>query len=230
MTKLEQFDYAGATALALVMLAASFALLIAINGLTWRARQRLRDPDHRAKRPRSLAELEQGDGRLRWRLEYRVAAERSCTAPVAVGAPRADRGRAGVPLLFLVSCRSSPCSDRRSATAWRRTCARSPTPTRARRSSSRCSSLRSPCRSTSRFGIAAAWAITRFQFPASGARHADRSPFAVSPVIAGMIFVLLFGAPGALVRGRRTARRSSSRRRASSSSPRSSRCRSSRAS
>ena len=40
MTKLEQFDYAGATALALVMLVASFAILIVINSLTWRARRR----------------------------------------------------------------------------------------------------------------------------------------------------------------------------------------------
>jgi len=40
MTKLEQFDYAGATALALVMLVASFAILVAINSLTWRARRR----------------------------------------------------------------------------------------------------------------------------------------------------------------------------------------------
>ncbi|MDB4955702.1 MAG: sulfate transporter, inner rane subunit CysT [Myxococcales bacterium] len=40
MTKLEQFDYAGATALALVMLIASFAILIAINSLTWRASRR----------------------------------------------------------------------------------------------------------------------------------------------------------------------------------------------
>jgi sulfate transport system permease protein len=37
MSKLEQFDYAGATAVALVMLIASFAILVAINGLTWRA-------------------------------------------------------------------------------------------------------------------------------------------------------------------------------------------------
>jgi sulfate transport system permease protein len=37
MTKLEQYDYAGATALALVMLIASFSILIAINSLTWRA-------------------------------------------------------------------------------------------------------------------------------------------------------------------------------------------------
>jgi sulfate/thiosulfate transport system permease protein len=41
MTKLEQFDYAGATALALVMLTASFALLIAINGMSYRAQRRV---------------------------------------------------------------------------------------------------------------------------------------------------------------------------------------------
>jgi sulfate/thiosulfate transport system permease protein len=35
MTKLEQFDYAGATALAVVMLAVSFLLLLAINLLQW---------------------------------------------------------------------------------------------------------------------------------------------------------------------------------------------------
>lgn len=40
MAKLEQFDYPGATALALVMLMASFAILIAINSLTWRAQSR----------------------------------------------------------------------------------------------------------------------------------------------------------------------------------------------
>ena len=32
MTKLEQYDYAGATAIATVMLAASFVLLLGING------------------------------------------------------------------------------------------------------------------------------------------------------------------------------------------------------
>ncbi|MBF0491654.1 MAG: sulfate ABC transporter permease subunit CysT [Deltaproteobacteria bacterium] len=40
MTKLEQFDYAGATAIALVMLVASFALLLGINLLqSWQARR-----------------------------------------------------------------------------------------------------------------------------------------------------------------------------------------------
>ena len=41
ITKLEQYDYAGATAVACVMLVISFVLLLAINGLqTWNARRR----------------------------------------------------------------------------------------------------------------------------------------------------------------------------------------------
>jgi sulfate transport system permease protein len=41
VTKLEQYDYAGATAIATVMLVASFALLLAINGLQALGRRRL---------------------------------------------------------------------------------------------------------------------------------------------------------------------------------------------
>ena len=40
ITKLEQYDYAGATAIAVVMLVASFALLLAINLLQWWAGRR----------------------------------------------------------------------------------------------------------------------------------------------------------------------------------------------
>jgi len=40
ITKLEQYDYAGATAIAVVMLVASFLLLFAINLLQWWARRR----------------------------------------------------------------------------------------------------------------------------------------------------------------------------------------------
>jgi sulfate/thiosulfate transport system permease protein len=39
MIKLEQFDYAGATAIALVFLAASFALLLLVNVMAWRQRR-----------------------------------------------------------------------------------------------------------------------------------------------------------------------------------------------
>ena len=41
MTKLEQYDYSGATAIAVVMLVVSFALLLAINLLQWAGRRRL---------------------------------------------------------------------------------------------------------------------------------------------------------------------------------------------
>jgi sulfate transport system permease protein len=41
VTKLEQFDYAGATAIAAVMLVASFSLLLAINLLQWWSRRKV---------------------------------------------------------------------------------------------------------------------------------------------------------------------------------------------
>jgi sulfate transport system permease protein len=40
ISKLEQYNYAGATAIAVVMLASSFLILLAINGLQWWARRR----------------------------------------------------------------------------------------------------------------------------------------------------------------------------------------------
>lgn len=49
------------------------------------------------------------------------------------------------------------------------------------------------------FGLAAAWAITRFKFPGKRVLVTVIDlPFAVSPVIAGMLFILLFGAQGLL--------------------------------
>ena len=47
------------------------------------------------------------------------------------------------------------------------------------------------------FGISAAWAITKFRFKGRSLLLALIDlPFAVSPVIAGLVFVLLFGAKG----------------------------------
>jgi sulfate transport system permease protein len=47
------------------------------------------------------------------------------------------------------------------------------------------------------FGIAAAWLVTRFSFRGRGLLSSLIDlPFAVSPVIAGLIYVLLFGAQG----------------------------------
>ncbi|WP_448664323.1 sulfate ABC transporter permease subunit CysW [Sphingomonas sp. CJ20] len=47
------------------------------------------------------------------------------------------------------------------------------------------------------FGVAAAWAITKFQFPGkSFLITLIDLPFSVSPVVSGLVFVLLFGAQG----------------------------------
>jgi sulfate transport system permease protein len=47
------------------------------------------------------------------------------------------------------------------------------------------------------FGVASAWAITRFEFPGKSLLTTLIDlPFSVSPVISGLIFVLLFGAQG----------------------------------
>jgi sulfate transport system permease protein len=47
------------------------------------------------------------------------------------------------------------------------------------------------------FGLAAAWAITKFEFPGKGVLITLIDlPFSISPVISGLVFVLLFGAQG----------------------------------
>src|SRR5882757_3669829 len=47
------------------------------------------------------------------------------------------------------------------------------------------------------FGVLAAWAITKFEFPGKTfLTSLIDLPFSVSPVISGLVFVLLFGAQG----------------------------------
>ena len=49
------------------------------------------------------------------------------------------------------------------------------------------------------FGIAAAWAVTKFEFPGKNVLVTLIDlPFGVSPVISGMVFILLFGRQGIL--------------------------------
>lgn len=49
------------------------------------------------------------------------------------------------------------------------------------------------------FGIAAAWAVTKFSFPGKSLLITLIDlPFSVSPVVSGLVFVLLFGAQGLL--------------------------------
>jgi sulfate transport system permease protein len=47
------------------------------------------------------------------------------------------------------------------------------------------------------FGVAAAWAISKYNFPGKGLLVAlIELPFSVSPVVSGLVFVMLFGANG----------------------------------
>src|SRR5690606_17853010 len=49
------------------------------------------------------------------------------------------------------------------------------------------------------FGVTAAWAVSRFQFPGRALLTALIDlPFSVSPVVAGLMFVLIFGLQGYL--------------------------------
>src|SRR5262249_42863808 len=49
------------------------------------------------------------------------------------------------------------------------------------------------------FGVAAAWAIARFRFPGRTALITlIDTPFSISPVVAGLLFVLIFGQRGYL--------------------------------
>jgi sulfate transport system permease protein len=49
------------------------------------------------------------------------------------------------------------------------------------------------------FGIAAAWAVAKFEFPGKSVLISLIDlPFSVSPVVAGLVYVLLFGAKGLL--------------------------------
>lgn len=49
------------------------------------------------------------------------------------------------------------------------------------------------------FGVAAAWAVTKFEFPGKSLLTTLIDlPFSISPVIAGLVYVLLYGAAGLL--------------------------------
>ena len=58
ITKLEQYDYAGATALAVVMLCASFVMLLVINSLQWHLQRRQRRQRRTSRRAASASPVE----------------------------------------------------------------------------------------------------------------------------------------------------------------------------
>jgi sulfate transport system permease protein len=78
------------------------------------------------------------------------------------------------------------------------------------------------------FGVSAAWCVSKYSFRGKSMLVTLIDlPFSVSPVIAGLVYVLMFGAQGCSARGCRiTTSRSSSPCRASCWRPSSSPCRS----
>ena len=93
ITKLEQFDVAGATAIAVVMLVAAFVMLLAINGLQAWTRAQARGDERRAA--------------------TRTAPRQRRDPRAGLGAPAPDRRRARVPRRLPVRAAASRCSSRR---------------------------------------------------------------------------------------------------------------------
>ena len=92
MIKLEQYDYAGATAIALVFLLVSFALLLLINFLAW----------HRGRRLRAAEGESTHDGRRGLGPAARGRAPGSVAASAALTEPRRVRWLLlGTALIFL---------------------------------------------------------------------------------------------------------------------------------
>ena len=119
----------------------------------------------------------------------------------------ADRRRARVPRRCSWCCRWSPCSSRRFATgsAPISPAIAEPDALAAIRLTLLAAAIAVPLNLV--FGVAAAWAIAKFDFRGKSLLITLIDlPFSVSPVIAGLIFVLLFGAAGLVrpVAARRT--------------------------
>ena len=174
VVKLEEYDYAGATAIAAIMLALSFVMLLASTrrrpGTGGSAMSDVAaDPRGAAERRRRSrlrrAGADRRDGRLSRPLLARAARRRRCRG-VAQGLGGYSRARrAG-------RARRHRADDRRR---------------RHRRAARR------------GFGLTAAWAISKFQFRGKSVLMTLIDlPFSVSPVVSGLVFVLLFGAQGLL--------------------------------
>ena len=180
MIRLEQYDYAGATAIALVFLLASFALLLLLNRLGRRgARPAERAREHGAGAARSAT---------------RAPSRRGCAVAdrrVALRLPRALPRRA--------AGRRSSC--RRSRRAWEVYLAAIREPI-ALAAAIRLTLLVTRDRGAAQHHLRARRRVgrdSRFRF--RGKRLLVTLvdlPFSVSPVVSGMLFVLLFGAQGLL--------------------------------
>jgi sulfate transport system permease protein len=177
VTKLEQFDEAGATAIAVVLLLASFALVFAANALQrW---------------TRRLA----GASAMAASRGFRPAptlAERPAVRRALVAAALAFLGLfVFLPLasVFAQALQKGPAAYLAAITE--------PNAVAAIRLTLLTAALVVPFHLV--FGLLTAWLLAKFRFRGKGllATLVDL-PFAVSPVIGGLVFVLLFGRRGFL--------------------------------
>ncbi len=176
VTKLEQYDTAGATAIALVLLVTSFVLVFTINAL------------QRWTRRRAGASTVIGRG-------FRLA-------PALADAPALRRGLVAAALLFLALFLLAPLAAvfvqalAKGPAAYLAAITR-PAALSAIRLTLLTAAIAVPLHLV--FGVAAAWLVAKFRFRGRGLLVSLIDlPFAVSPVIAGLVFVLLFGRQGFL--------------------------------
>ena len=169
--KLEEYDYAGAAAIATVMLAISFAAaaghqLAAGAGAARRlGRCRLTAAVSRPREPAGRA---------------------ATLIALAVALPRA------VPLLPLLAVFAEAL---RPGVGPISPASTSPTRSRAIRLTLLVAAIAVPLNLV--FGVAAAWAIAKFEFAGKSVLITLIDlPFSVSPVVSGLVYVLLFGAQG----------------------------------
>ena len=171
--RLEEYDYAGAAALGCVMLAISFVMLLAINLLQAWGRRRL----WRALMPAAAPAPRRG--RL----------TRACSAA-------AHRRLARLPRRTAVRAAGGGVRHgaREGLGAWLASFTDTDTGA-AIRLTLLTAAIVVPLNTL--FGICAAWSIAKFEFPGKSMLITLIDlPLAVSPVVSGLVYVLLFGAQG----------------------------------
>ena len=165
--KLEQYDYAGATAVATVMLLISFVLLLVINGL--QAWQRRRAAGGAAMRSTTEAAW------VRWTLTALALAFMALFLVLPLAAVFAEALRKGWGAYL------TALSEPEAWSAIRLT-------------------LLTACVAVPLnllFGVTAAWAVAKHEFRGKAfLTTLIDLPFSVSPVVAGLVYVLVFGAQG----------------------------------
>jgi len=177
VTKLEQYDVAGATAIATVLLLASFALIAAVNALQAWTRRRAGASAMAASRGFRRAPA----------LAERPAVRRVLT----LGAATIVGLFVFVPLaaVFAQALRKGPAASLAAILE--------PNALAAIRLTLLTAAIVVPLHLV--LGLTTAWVVAKFRFRGRGLLVALVDlPFAVSPVVAGLVFVLLFGRQGLL--------------------------------